>query len=143
LDKDAGVEVARGMFTLGNNVGLGACVGALAGGVAKTIAKSTLPPVQKAGLIVGAGLIGAVLHTGASAINAQSSVNKTKSLNNLNQDVLPKNVNEFIDTTNNISPLEVLLLCITILNSINIWLIVIFSMQVFFKVYVKDKPELN
>lgn len=30
LNKDAGAEVARGLSNLGTNVGLGACVGALA-----------------------------------------------------------------------------------------------------------------
>jgi hypothetical protein len=117
----------------------------MAGGVAKAVAKSPLPPVQKAGLVVAAGIIGAAVHTGASAINAQThsehSINKSSV--STNQNVLPKDVNEFISSINDHTPLEILLQSICILNSICIWLIIILSMQIFFKVYVSDKPELK
>src|SRR5215468_2020865 len=98
LDKEAGAEVAKGISTLGSNVGLGACVGAMAGGVAKAVAKSPLPPVQKAGLVIAAGLAGAVIHTGANAINAQTYAEHSvdKSSTSTNQNILPKDSHEFI-----------------------------------------------
>jgi hypothetical protein len=118
LDKQAGAEVGKGLSNIGANIGLGGCVGALAGGVTKAIAKSSIPPFQKAGLVIASGAIGAVIHTGASAINAQTHA--TKSINKLsgstNQSVLPKDVNNFIDIANDITPLEILLQCICILN---------------------------
>lgn len=143
LDKDAGAEVARGLSNLGSNIGLGACVGALAGGVAKCVAKSSLPPFQKAGLVVVSGIAGAVLHTGASAINAQTHAASSKSSGSTGQTVLPKDVNQFIGSLDDLAPLEILLQCIYILNSLCIWLILILSMQIFFKVYIGDKPELK
>jgi len=111
LDKDAGVEIAKGLSSLGANVGSGACVGALAGGVAKAIAKSSIPPFQKAGLVIASGIAGAALYTGASAINAQthavSSINKSTSY--ISQSVLPKDVNKFIGSADDLAPLEILL----------------------------------
>src|SRR5215471_11452257 len=122
LDKEAGTEVARGLSTLGSNVGLGACVGGMAAGVAKAVAKSPLPPVQKAGLVIAAGLAGAVIHTGANAINAQTHAEHSidKSPTSTNQNILPKDSHEFLGSVNDYAPLEVLLQSIYILNSISI-----------------------
>ena len=141
LDKDAGAEVARGLSNLGTNVGLGACVGALAGGVAK----SSIPPFQKAGLVVASGIAGAVLHTGASAINAQTHTANSisKCSGSTSQSTLSKNVNQFIGSVDDLTPLEILLQCICILNSLCIWTMIFLSMQIFFKVYLNDKPELK
>ena len=145
LDKNAGAEVAKGLSNLGANVGLGACVGALAGGVAKSIAKSSIPPFQKAGLVVASGIAGAVLHTGASAINAQTHAASSisKSSGSTGQSTLPKDVNQFIGSVNDLTPLEILLQCICILNSLCIWIMIFLSMQIFFKIYLSDKPELK
>ena len=145
LDKEAGAEVARGLYTLGSNVGLGACVGAIAGGVSKAVAKSPLPPIQKAGLIIGAGLAGAVIHAGANAINAQTQAERSinKSSTSTNQNILPKDSHEFIDSLSDHTPLEILLQSICILNSISIWLIIILLIQILFKLYISDKPKLK
>jgi hypothetical protein len=122
LDKEAGAEVAKGLSTLGSNVGLGACVGAIAGGVSKAVAKSPLPPIQRAGLVIGAGLAGAVIHAAANAINAQTHAERSinKSSTTTNQNILPKDSHEFIDSLSNHTPLEILLQSICILNSISI-----------------------
>jgi len=120
LDKEAGAEVAKGISTLGSNIGLGTCVGTMAGGVAKTIAKSPLPPVQKAGLVIGAGVIGAIIHAGATAINTQLRAEHyvNQSSVSTNQNILPKGVNKFIGSIDDNTPLEILLQCICALNSI-------------------------
>ena len=145
LDKEAGAEVAKGISTLGSNIGLGTCVGTMAGGVAKTIAKSPLPPVQKAGLVIGAGVIGAIIHAGATAINTQLRAEHyvNQSSVSTNQNILPKGVNKFIGSIDDNTPLEILLQCICALNSICIWLIVVLFMQVLFKIYISDKPKLK
>lgn len=145
LDKEAGTEVARGISNLGSNIGLTGCVGAMAAGVAKTVAKSPLPPVQKAGLVIGAGIIGAVIHTGASAINAQTHAERSinKSLASTNQNILPKDHHEFISSVNNSTPLEILIQSICILNYVCLWLIIILFIQILFKLYISDKPKLK
>jgi LAGLIDADG endonuclease len=148
LNKDAGVEVAKGISSLGSNIGLGACVGALAGGVSKTIASSGIPPIQKAGLVIAGGVIGAVIHTGASAINAQKHYPVNNNTNNVQSNSIDPNslsndINKLIDVGNDTTPLEIILQCILILNNISLWLIIILSMQIFFKIYVKDKPSLK
>jgi hypothetical protein len=145
LDKEAGTEIAKGISSLGTNIGLGACVGAMAGGVAKGVAKSSLPPFQKAGLIVASGVVGAVLHTGSNAINshkqAVNSINKSSGFSG--QNISSKDVNHFLDNINDLSPLDILLQCIYIFNSISLWLIIILVVQYFLKFYISDKPKLK
>jgi len=98
LDRKAAAEVAEGISSLVaplTNVGFAATVGALAGSVTKGVAKTSLPPIQKAGVILkimAGGLVGAVLHVGGSAINAQTHAaarlkqpsNNTENLSNIN-----------------------------------------------------------
>ena len=145
LDKNAEAEVARGLSNLGDNVGLGACVGELASVVAKSIAKSYIPPFQKAGLVVASGIAGAILHTGASAINAQTHAASSisKSSGSTGQNTLPKDVNQLIGSLHDLTPLEILLQCICILNCLCIWIMIFLSMQILFKIYLSDKPELK
>lgn len=116
-----------------------------AGGVAKIIAKSSIPPLQKAGLVVASGIAGAVLHTGGSAINAQTHAASSisKSSGSTGQSTLPKDLNQFIGSGDDFTPLKILLQCICILNSLCIWIIIFLPIQILFKVYLSDKPELR
>lgn len=144
IGKDAAVEISKGMNTIGSNIGLGATVAGVSTAVAKGVSKSALPPLQKAGVIVAGGVIGGVVHVVSTAINHNTykssslhiSKNVTSTANN------DPNINHFLDTTSN-SPLEILLQCIEILSGISILLIFIFSIQVFYKFYLGDKPELK
>lgn len=116
IDKNAGAEMAKGISSLGSNVGLAASIGAVAGGVTKDITKSSLPPFQKAGIIMAGSLAGAILHVGSSAINAQihAAAELIKLTKNFQADfvsksneVLSKNdINKFIGSTdiNNFYP---------------------------------------
>ena len=144
LDKEAVTEVARELSTLGYNLGLAACVGSMTGGVAKVVIKSYIHPLQKAGLVLSVGIVDAVLYTGASAINtqihAEHSIDKFSAYTN--QSLLPKDVSIFVGFINDQTPLEILLQCIFVLNSISIWIITIFSIQKLFKLYIRDKPKL-
>ena len=135
IGKEAAIEISKGISNLGTNIGLGATVAGVSTAAAKSISKSSLPPVQKAGIIFAGGII----HVAASAINhnniSYNSQILSKSINN-------DNVNKFLDINNN-SPLEILLQCINILSDINIFLIFILSLQLFYKFYISDKPKLN
>jgi hypothetical protein len=143
LDKGAGTEIAKGITSLGSNVGLAGCVGALAGSVAKGVAKSSLPPFQKVGLIMGGGIAGAALHVGGSAINAQAQIARNANYGNTDKVASSKDINHFFDSGNDSSPLEILLQSIYILNSVSVLFIFIFSIQLLFKLYVKDIPDLK
>lgn len=46
IGKDAAAELAKGMHTVGSQVGLGATIASVATAVAKSIAKSSMPPLQ-------------------------------------------------------------------------------------------------
>lgn len=154
LDKEAANQVAQGISSLGTNIGLAASIGTIAGSVGKGIGKSSLPPVQKAGIIMAGGLIGAILHVGGSAMNSQrhavsslkSVNNKEESINTLNNisvQATDNNINKFISSNTLDSPLETLLYCINSLSIIALWLLIIISIQILFRYYLKDKPELK
>ena len=64
------IEVNRDAAeVLGRNIGIAGTIAGVSGGVAKAISKSGMPPIQKAGIILGsAGLAGGI-HIGTSVIN--------------------------------------------------------------------------
>jgi hypothetical protein len=153
LDKEAANQVAEGISSLGANIGLAATIGTVAGSVGKGIAKSSLPSIQKAGIIMGGGLTGAILHVGASAINSQRHTasrlkdvsNSTESINTVSNIGSNNNINKLIDSNilNLDSPLEILLYCIHILSLISLWLLIIIIIQILFRYYLKDKTEFQ
>lgn len=63
LYKEAGKAIGQGMHTIGSNIGLGASMAGVARAVGKTIAKSYVPPIQKAGIVVGASMIVGLFHS--------------------------------------------------------------------------------
>lgn len=73
IGKDAATEISKGISSVGSNVGLAGIVGAVTASVAKVVAKSSMPPVQKAGIVIGSSVIGAGIHIGASALNRSNS----------------------------------------------------------------------
>jgi hypothetical protein len=139
IGREAAIEISKGINNFGTNIGLGATVAGLSTAAAKGISKSSLPPVQKAGVIFAGGIIGGAIHVAASAINHNNMSHNTqiisKSINN-------DNINKFLDT-NIDSPLAILLQCMNILSDINIFLLFILSLQLFYKFYINDKPQLN
>ncbi len=58
VDKEAGKAIGQGLNAIGSQLGLGATIAGVSSAVAKGLAKSSLPPMQKAGVIIGAGVIG-------------------------------------------------------------------------------------
>lgn len=69
LNKDAAAEISKGISTVGYNLGLGASIAGIGTAVAKAVAKSSMPPLQKAGLIISSGLITGVGHSIITNIN--------------------------------------------------------------------------
>lgn len=69
IGKDAATEISKGISSLGSNIGLAATVGSVTAGVSKVVCKTSLPPLQKAGIVVAGSAIGGAIHVGASALN--------------------------------------------------------------------------
>lgn len=47
MTKEAATEISKGISNVGSTLGSGASIAGMAGAVGKTIAKSSIPPVQK------------------------------------------------------------------------------------------------
>jgi len=143
IGKDAAAELSKGMQTIGSQIGLGASIVGI-GAVGKGIAKSAMPPVQKAGVIVGSSLIAGLGHSIISNVNRnkvlQGNIStKSTTTSDSANDVL----NKLIDNTTPSSPLENLLFDIEALNYICISLVIILIIQILFKFYLKDSISLN
>ena len=145
IGKDAAAELAKGMQTIGSQIGLGASIVGVGTAVGKGIAKSAMPPLQKAGIIVGSSLIAGLGHSVISNVNRNkvlhdniSTSTNTASYNSTN-DVL----NKFIDNTTSSSPLENILFDTGALYYICLSLVTILIIQILFKFYLKDSINLN
>ena len=69
VDMEAGKAIGQGLSTIGSQIGLGATLIGIGWAVGKTIAKSSVPHLQKAGSILGASLMGGIGHSRLSALN--------------------------------------------------------------------------
>ena len=63
LDKGAGQAIGQGISTVGTQIGLGASIVGVSGAVGKAVTKSGMPPLQKAGFILGSGLVAGIGHS--------------------------------------------------------------------------------
>lgn len=148
IGQDAAKEISKGIGDLGTNIGLAGSIGAVTAGVAKVVAKSTLPPVQKAGLVMLSSAIGAGLHLGTNAIKIMNRKKSTKyegsSFTNTSTSEesivnnVSENINKFIDDSIN-SPLKDLILSIDIINYACLSLIIILFMIILFKFYFNEE----
>jgi hypothetical protein len=129
---------------IGRNIGIAGTVAGVSGAVGKAITKSSLPPFQKAALIIGAGIAGGAIHVGASVINrvvnTPSSTATTPTTTNL-----PGGVNKLVaDSYGGYSDLMLLILSIDTLTCVCLSLILILFMMILFKFYLnEDKVKLN
>jgi hypothetical protein len=141
LDKEAAQILGNSINTVGSNIGLGASVAGISAAVGKALAKSSLPPLQKAAIIIGGGAIGGLIHSGFSHINRANasldSIVYKKTLNNLND-----SINKFVDESST-SPLEGLLFSIHGINSICFTLMLILVLQLFIRFYIKEDVKVN
>ena len=149
IGKDAATELAKGMQTIGSQIGLGASIVGIGTAVGKGIAKSAMPPLQKAGIIVGSSLITGLGHSVISNINRNKVLESnisTKGVNTTssNSSTSTNDVfNKFIDDTTLSSPLQNLLFDIQALNYICLSLVIILIIQILFKFYLKDNINLS
>lgn len=145
IAKDAASELAKGMHTIGSQVGLGASIAGVGTAVAKGIAKSAMPPLQKAGIIVGSSLITGIGHSVISNININKVLhdNISTEVTNTTCSNTTNVLNKLVDNTTPSSPLENLLFNIEALNYICLSLVIILIIQIFFKFYLKDSITLN
>src|SRR5215475_45407 len=73
LNKDTGKAIGQGLSTMGSQIGMGLTMAGIATSVQKAVAKSSMPPLQKAGLIIGASVLGGFGNTRIAYINKNNS----------------------------------------------------------------------
>ena len=114
--------------------------------VGKGVAKSSMPPLQKAGVIVGGAVLGGVTHSLISTYNRSQVNYETKfNLNVTNKSTSSSSdvdINKFIDDYLT-SPLETLLFNVDIINAVCLSLMIILVIQIIFKLHLKDSIKLN
>ena len=132
---------------IGRNIGIAGTVAGVSGAVGKAIAKSSLPPLQKAGIIVGASIAGGAIHVGTSVINRVVNTPSTTPLTTTTPTTsnLPDGVNKLMaDSGDGYSDLMLLILYIDTLTCVCLGLIVILFMMILFKFYLnQDKVKFN
>lgn len=144
IDKEAGKAIGQGLNTIGSQIGLSATIAGVSTAVGKGISKSSLPRLQKAGVILGAGLIGGLSHSKISTINRNSILQENLGNNSSsNSSNINSNITKFIDDGIQSSPIQDLFLNLEITNYICISLIIILIIQILFKFYIKDVIFLN
>lgn len=143
VDKEAGKAIGQGLQTIGTQLGLGATIAGVAAAVGKTLAKSPLPPVQKAGVVVGAGLLGGLIHSSISQYNI--SKNYSENIDNITSAAIvnDSNINKFINDNVSSSPLEVILSNLELTNYICVYMWVILVIQILFKFHFNNNIKLN
>jgi hypothetical protein len=146
VSKEAAIELSKGISNLGSQLGLGGTVAGVSAAVAKGLSKSSLPPVQKVGLIMGAAMAGAGIHLGASAINRKNNIiNLAKTDATVSSNIERRSISKFIDDgMTDHSPIKDLIFSIEILNNVSLFLLFILFMQLFFKLYIdENKVKFN
>ena len=143
VDKEAGKAIGQGLQAIGSQIGLGATIAGVAAAVGKTLAKSPLPPVQKAGVVVGSGLLGGLIHSSISQYNISKNYNEN--IDNITNAVIANdsNINKFINDNVSSSPLEVILSNLELTNYICVYMWVILVIQILFKFHFKDNIKLK
>lgn len=140
IGKEAGKEISKGISSLGSQIGLGATVAGVSAAVSKGIASSSLPPFQKAAIIVGSAMAGGAIHVGASAINRKNNIINSPNFESKSSSI-GDNINKFIDGSSSIdhSPIKDLILSIEILNKVSLCLAFILCLQILFKFFLDEK----
>ena len=137
LNKEAAAEISKGIGTIGSNLGLGASMAGVSSAIAKGIAKSSIPPLQKAGIIIGGALTAGFCHSIITTSNRNRIYSKD-TFNSINNN----NINKLVDDSTS-SPLQTLLFDIEGLNITCLSLVIILSIQILFKLYLKDSINLK
>lgn len=137
---EAGKAIGQGMSTIGSQIGLGATMVGVSTAVGKVITKSSMPPLQKAGIVIGGALIGGFGHSIISTIN-RNTVSLQSSSNFVNNNV-NSSINKLVDDSS-LSSLQVLLFDIYGINATCLSLMIILIIQIGFKFNIKDNIKFN
>lgn len=78
LYKEVAKHIGQGLNTIGSNIGLSATIAGLSTAVAKGLTRSSMPPLQKAGVILGAGILGGITHSNISNYNRNKIMEENK-----------------------------------------------------------------
>jgi hypothetical protein len=136
IDKDTGKYIGQGLNSIGSNIGLGASIAGVATAISKGIAKSSVPPLQKAGIIIAGAVSAGFAHSIITTINRKQISNST------HNNFIYSNINKFVDDSST-SPLQTLLFDIEGLNVTCLSLIVLLTIQIIFKLHLKDNITLK
>ena len=139
VDKETGKAIGQGLNTIGSQIGLGAAMAGVGAAVAKGIAKSGMPPLQKAGLIIGASVAGGLSHSWISAANRGGI--RAENITTLNANI-GSHVSKFINDSS-ISPLQEFLYNGELMSYTCLGIVYILIIQLIFKLYLKDNVNLN
>jgi len=132
--KEAGKNIAT-------QVGITGAMAAGALGVSKAIAKSPMPPLQKAGIVVGSAAGTGLLNVGINIFNNALSKNISTSTTGSNPSI-NSNVTKFLDGSQS-SPLQDILWIIEALDYVCLSILYILIIQLVFKLYIKDNVSLS
>jgi hypothetical protein len=143
IGKDAAVEINKGLESIGSNIGLGASIVGLSTAVSKGLVKTAMPHLQKAGVILGSGLVSGLAHSVINNVNRNKILEDTTTTATIaSSENTNDNISKLVDSFS-ISPLENLLFDIEALNSVCLSLVIILIMQIVFKFYVQNNIKLN
>lgn len=136
IGKDAAVEISKGINSVGSQVGLGASIVGVYAAIGKSITKSSIPPVQKAIIIVGGTLIGGFIHSGISHINRANALktisNNYSKYSSTGNTIVNKLLDDMSSKTN---PLEGLLSSIQGINYIYFALVIVLIIQLYIRLH--------
>jgi hypothetical protein len=147
IGKEGAKAIGQGISTIGSQIGLGATIVGVSIAVGKAVTKASLPPLQKAGFLVGSGLAASLGHSMISTlnrnqvlsenINTSTASSTTSTATNINS-----NISKFIDDSQS-STLQDLLFQLEAMDYVCLSLIYILIIQLVFKLYFKDNVNLN
>lgn len=139
LDKGAGQAIGQGISTVGTQIGLGASIVGVSGAVGKAVTKSGMPPLQKAGFILGSGLVAGIGHSWISNVNRKMIISENAT--NLNNNINPT-ISRLVED-NHISPLQEFLFNGQMMNYVLLGIVYLIIIQLVFKLYFKHSVNLN
>jgi hypothetical protein len=131
-DKEAGKTIATQVGITGAMIG-----GAL--GVGKAIAKSPMPPLQKASAVVGASV---AVGVSQAVISAISTVYTSKPSRTATSSIVSNNIDKFINDSQS-SPIQDIFFSLEIMDYVCLSMVYMLIIQLFYKLYLKDNINLN
>jgi hypothetical protein len=147
VTKEAGNAISQGIQVVGQNVGLGGTIAGVAAAVGKTLAKTSMPPVQRAATVIGSSAIMGLFHQKLVISNRraflQENINNVNTTVNINSNTDSVRDNLFTNGYLNSDPLIQLLDNIQLTNYIILNMLILLGIQLLFKLHLKDNLRLN